>query len=59
MYHNYNLPLPVSLVMIIIIIIIIITVIVIITSRVLKIHELQKITLLGTSHILRKSLFIK
>ena len=58
MYHNYNLPLPVSLVMIIIIIIII-TVIVIITSRVLKIHELQKITLLGTSHILRKSLFIK
>ena len=25
----------------------------------IKIHELQKITLLGTSHILRKALFIK
>ena len=47
------------IIIIIIIIIIITTVIVIITSRVLKIHELQKITLLGTSHILRKSLFIK
>ena len=47
------------MIIIIIIIIMITTVIVIITSRVLKIHELQKITLLGTSHILRKSLFIK
>ena len=52
---DYNLPLPVSLVIIIKIIIIII----IIVPGNINIHELQKITLLSTAHLLRRVLSIK
>ena len=60
---DYNLPLPVSLVIIIIIIIIIsiiiIIIIIIIVPGNINIHELQKITLLSTAHLLRRVLSIK
>ena len=57
---DYNLPLPVSLVIIIkIMIIIIIIIIIIIVPGNINIHELQKITLLSTAHLLRRVLSIK
>ena len=49
---DYNLPLPVSLV-------IIIKIIIIIVPGNINIHELQKITLLSTAHLLRRVLSIK